>query len=179
MTDAEGRYEFRDLPGGRFNLSANKAGYRDRPVRTNASVRIRQSDRSDRRSADGQSRHLDAARKRDLRTAGRRVRRPCCRRGRQRDAIGVVRRTTAPSADGTHGDDQRSRAVPHLRIVAWRLLRERDLPRRRHDGDGDGDGAMGGGGAGRAGRSDPTRTPATHRPISPARRTAPRRRRSR
>jgi len=27
MTDAEGRYEFRDLPGGRFNLSANKAGY--------------------------------------------------------------------------------------------------------------------------------------------------------
>ena len=27
MTDAEGRYEFRDLPAGRFNLSANKAGY--------------------------------------------------------------------------------------------------------------------------------------------------------
>jgi protocatechuate 3,4-dioxygenase beta subunit len=27
MTDAEGRYEFRDLPGGRFNLSASKSGY--------------------------------------------------------------------------------------------------------------------------------------------------------
>ena len=27
MTDAEGRYEFRDLPAGRFNLSASKAGY--------------------------------------------------------------------------------------------------------------------------------------------------------
>src|SRR3954469_7159624 len=27
MTDAEGRYEFRDLPAGRFNLTANKAGY--------------------------------------------------------------------------------------------------------------------------------------------------------
>src|SRR6266545_7776702 len=27
MTDAEGRYEFRDLPGGRFSLSASKAGY--------------------------------------------------------------------------------------------------------------------------------------------------------
>lgn len=27
MTDAEGRYEFRDLPAGRFNLSATKAGY--------------------------------------------------------------------------------------------------------------------------------------------------------
>src|SRR3954471_4364708 len=27
MTDAEGRYEFRELPGGRFSLSANKAGY--------------------------------------------------------------------------------------------------------------------------------------------------------
>jgi|SoiMethySBSTD1v2_1073268.scaffolds.fasta_scaffold13310_3 protocatechuate 3,4-dioxygenase beta subunit len=27
MTDAEGRYEFRELPAGRFNLSANKAGY--------------------------------------------------------------------------------------------------------------------------------------------------------
>ena len=27
MTDAEGRYEFRDLPAGRFNLSAAKAGY--------------------------------------------------------------------------------------------------------------------------------------------------------
>ena len=27
MTDAEGRYEFRDLPAGRFNLSATKAGF--------------------------------------------------------------------------------------------------------------------------------------------------------
>ena len=27
MTDADGRYEFRDLPAGRFNLSASKAGY--------------------------------------------------------------------------------------------------------------------------------------------------------
>jgi hypothetical protein len=27
MTDAEGRYEFRDLPAGHFNLSASKAGY--------------------------------------------------------------------------------------------------------------------------------------------------------
>ena len=27
MTDAEGRYEFRDLPAGRFSLMANKAGY--------------------------------------------------------------------------------------------------------------------------------------------------------
>src|SRR5574339_384396 len=27
MTDAEGRYEFRDLPAGRFTLSATKAGY--------------------------------------------------------------------------------------------------------------------------------------------------------
>ncbi len=27
MTDAEGRYEFRDLPAGRFNVSATKAGY--------------------------------------------------------------------------------------------------------------------------------------------------------
>jgi protocatechuate 3,4-dioxygenase beta subunit len=27
MTDAEGRYEFRDLPAGRFSLSASKAGY--------------------------------------------------------------------------------------------------------------------------------------------------------
>jgi protocatechuate 3,4-dioxygenase beta subunit len=27
MTDAEGRYEFRDLPAGRFNVTASKAGY--------------------------------------------------------------------------------------------------------------------------------------------------------
>src|SRR6185312_11046975 len=27
MTDGDGRYEFRDLPGGRYNLSATKAGY--------------------------------------------------------------------------------------------------------------------------------------------------------
>lgn len=27
MTDAEGRYEFRDLPAGRFNVSVSKAGY--------------------------------------------------------------------------------------------------------------------------------------------------------
>jgi protocatechuate 3,4-dioxygenase beta subunit len=27
MTDAEGRFEFRDLPAGRFNLSANKSGF--------------------------------------------------------------------------------------------------------------------------------------------------------
>src|SRR5262245_58892557 len=29
LTDAEGRYEFRDLPAGRFNMSATKAGYVD------------------------------------------------------------------------------------------------------------------------------------------------------
>jgi hypothetical protein len=27
MTDGEGRYEFRDLPAGRFNMTAMKAGY--------------------------------------------------------------------------------------------------------------------------------------------------------
>src|SRR5688500_13163381 len=27
MTDAEGRYEFRELPAGRFNLTASKSGY--------------------------------------------------------------------------------------------------------------------------------------------------------
>src|SRR4029079_1884247 len=27
MTDAEGRYEFRDLPAGRFNLSVTKSGF--------------------------------------------------------------------------------------------------------------------------------------------------------
>src|SRR6185436_6317774 len=27
MTDGEGRYEFRDLPGGRFTLSATKSGF--------------------------------------------------------------------------------------------------------------------------------------------------------
>ena len=27
MTDGEGRYEFRDLPAGRFNMTATKAGY--------------------------------------------------------------------------------------------------------------------------------------------------------
>ena len=64
---------------------------------------------------------------------------PIADASRQRDAIGLGGRPSPSSADGTHRADQRPRAVPDLRVVAGRLLRECDVPRRRHDGDGDRD----------------------------------------
>ena len=52
-----------------------------------------------------------------------------------RSAWAGRRRRLQPT--GRQYADQRSGAVPNLRLVARRLLRERDVPRRRHHGDGD------------------------------------------
>ena len=38
LSDAQGRYEFKDLPAGRFTLSASKAGYVNIQVRTEPSL---------------------------------------------------------------------------------------------------------------------------------------------
>jgi hypothetical protein len=38
ITDAEGRYEFTDLPAGQFNLNVTKAGYVDPRLRSNGAV---------------------------------------------------------------------------------------------------------------------------------------------
>ena len=75
--------------------SASSTGRRGRSSRASRST--------DRRPGARQSRYLDAARQRDLRAGGRRVRRSDGGRDRQCDAIGVVRRTSAASADWPHG----------------------------------------------------------------------------
>ena len=67
VTDAEGRFEFRDLPAGRFNVSAAKSGFVTVQFGQYAAVRIREGDRSRRGAADGQGRYRDAARRRDFR----------------------------------------------------------------------------------------------------------------
>ena len=132
LTDAEGRFEFRELPAGRFTLNASKSGYVERAIRADAPVRVGTADRARRQAGARQGRHLDAARRRHLGTPDRRVRRSGCptrwsarcgRRGRTAGA--VSRRPAAPS-------DQRSRPVPDVRTAAGRVLRQRDAAQHRH-----------------------------------------------
>ena len=66
LTDAEGRFEFRDLPAGRFTLQATKSGLRQRPVRPDAAVRVGKADRARRQAEPRQRRHQHAARQRHL-----------------------------------------------------------------------------------------------------------------
>ena len=171
LTDAQGRYEFRDLPAGRFNVSVSKSGFVTMQLRAEPAVRAGTADRAGRRAEDGQGRRRAAARQRARRPRRRRVRRGGGRSRSHRDAHAVHERPAPAGAVGPQRHDQRSRAVPDLRPAAGRVLRERDAPQHEHDDDGHARRRR------RAGRPDPTRTPDTRRPTirrrrRPARRSA-------
>ena len=137
LTDAQGRYEFKDLPAGRFNVSVSKSGFvtmqygQNRPFEPGRPIELAdaQIDRQGGRGA--------AARQRARRTRRRRVRRGGRRRRRHRDAACSItngRRRLVPA--GRNALDERSRPVPDLRPAAGRVLRQRDAAQHEHDGDG-------------------------------------------
>ena len=96
LTDAQGRYEFRDLPAGRFTVSVSKAGFVAMQYGQNRPFENRQADRSGRGAGDGQGGRLAAARQRARRPGRRRVRRSGCRRGSPGHANAVSERQAAP-----------------------------------------------------------------------------------
>ncbi len=67
LTDANGRFEFADLPDGRFTVLASKAGYMAVQVRADAPVRVGKADPARRQASDGQGGHGASARERDRR----------------------------------------------------------------------------------------------------------------
>ena len=179
ITDADGRFEFRDLPGGRFNLSATKSGFvtvqygQTRPFESGKAIEL----------VDGQLLDkADIAMPRGSVIAGRVLDEfgdPVADAivNAMRSAWTGGRRRLQPTGRIAH--DERPRTVPHLRPATGRLLRQRHVPRRRRDDDGDRDGRRDAAVARLGGPTRArTRTPDTRRRTSPARRTAPTRRRS-
>ncbi len=140
MTDAEGRYEFRDLPGGRFTLSAIKSGFvtvqygQTRPYESGKSIELVEAQVLDK--ADIAMPRGSVISGRVLDEFGEPVADAMV--SAMRSAWTAGRRKLQPT--GRIGADQRSRSVPHLRPASGRLLRQRHAARgRRHD-DGHGDG---------------------------------------
>ena len=136
LTDAQGRYEFKDLPAGRFNVSVSKSGFvtmqygQSRPFEPGRPIELADAQMMDK---------ADVALPRGSVLAGRVV-----------DEFGEAvaeadvtamrmqyherqARRLVPS--GRNAYDQRSRAVPHLRPAARRVLRQRDAAQHGHDGD--------------------------------------------
>ena len=136
LTDAEGRFEFRELPAGRFTLNASKSGYVTVQVRADASVRTGTADRARRQAGARQGRCRDATRRRDLGPHRRRVRRSAAGCARQCDASDLVQRPAPPAPDRTHQPDQRPGPVPDVRSAARRVLHQRLAPEHRHHDHG-------------------------------------------
>ena len=129
LADGQGRFLFRDLPKGRFNLTATKAGYVDGAYRPDAAVgpdpALRTGD-GERASGVSMSlwRHAAVARHR-ADEQGEPVVSTTVRVLRRRDP----RRPVAPGA-GRAGSDRRPRRLPH------RHARARRVRGRRPDGSG-------------------------------------------
>ena len=129
-TDAEGRYEFAELPAGRFVITGEQRRLRDTPGGTAPSVRAWQSDRARRRPDAHRYRHRAPARKRDYRPHHRRIRRADCDGASPGAAVPVRPRRAAPAhvqrrrrrAARLH---RRPRAVPRVRSHAGRVRRQR------------------------------------------------------
>ena len=132
LTDAEGRFEFRELPAGRFTLQATKSGFvnvqygQTRPFESGKPIEL-----ADKQALD----NADISMPRGSVIAGRhrrRVRRRDARRLGHGDAADVAERPPpAGAVAGPRRADQRPRTVPDLRPAARRLLRQRDAARRR------------------------------------------------
>ena len=131
LTDAEGRFEFRELPAGRFTLQATKSGFvsvqygQTRPFESGKPIEL-----ADKQSLD----NADISMPRGSVIAGRIV-------DEFGDAIPDVsvtamRQTLAERAapagalSRPRRPNQRPRSVPHLRPAAGRLLRQRDAAQR-------------------------------------------------
>ena len=132
LTDAEGRFEFRELPGGRFSLNASKSGY--------VNVQYGQTRPFE------QGRPIELADKQVLDKADISMPRGGVISGRLTDEFGdpvpdamvsAMRQTWSNgrrrlTADRPHRSDQRSRPVPDVRTAAGRVLRQRDAAQHRH-----------------------------------------------
>ena len=133
-TDEDGRWEIKDLPAGRYNLTASKGGYvqlnygQRRPFERGRPLEL----------ADGQT--LEnvnfnlPARIGHRRPDRRRVRRA----DRRRDGLGAplpdLQRTSPAGAGGPLRLHRRHGPLPDLRPGARRLLRQRDAAADGHDG---------------------------------------------
>ena len=136
LTDAQGRYEFRDLPAGRFNVSVSKSGFvtmsygQNRPFEPGRPIELAEAQKMDK---------ADVALPRGSVLAGRVA-------DEFGEAVAEAEVTAmrmqyherpAPArALGPKRHDERSRAVQDLRPAPGRVLRERDAPQHEHDGDG-------------------------------------------
>ena len=102
LTDADGRFEFRELPGGRFTLNASKSGYvnvqygQTRPFEQGRPIEL-----ADKQVLD----KADISMPRGGVITGRLIDEfgdPRARRDGQRDAADVVERTPSTAADRAH-----------------------------------------------------------------------------
>ena len=132
LTDAEGRFEFRDLPAGRFTLQATKSGYvsvqygQTRPFESGKPIEL-----ADKQSVD----NADIGMPRGSVISGRVVDEygdpiPDVSVTAMRQSWQGGRRRLVPSP-GRIAPDKRSRTVPHLRPAAGRVLRQRVAAQRR------------------------------------------------
>ena len=168
LTDAQGRYEFKDLPAGRFNVSVIKSGFvtmqfgQNRPYEPGRPIELTDAQQMDK---------ADIALPRGSVLAGRIV-----------DEFGEAvaeaevsamrmqyhERQAPADAVGPHRDHQRSRPVPHLRPAARRVLRQRVAAQRRNTMMLDMLGGAGGMVAGSAAPNQTTGYASTFYPSTPS-----------
>ena len=130
-TDADGRYEFLDLPDGRFTISATKAGYvtvqygQTRPLEPGKPIEL--ADKQTLDKADLVMPRGSVITGRIVDETGEPVADALVTAMRQR----VVSGPPAPGQRRPHRPDQRPRPVPDVRPAAGRLLRQRHAPQPR------------------------------------------------
>ena len=141
-TDAQGRFEIKELPAGRYTMTRQQGRLRRR-CSTASGGRPNRARRSSSATAQTMDKIVDraAARQRARRPHHRRIRRARGQRERQRVALRLCRRRAAADAGRTERarHHRRSGTVPAVRPAARRLLRQRDAAQRRprsHRSDG-------------------------------------------
>ena len=118
LTDAQGRYEFRDLPAGRFNVSVSKSGFvtmqygQNRPYEPGRPIELAEAQKMDKADV------VAAARQRPRRPRRGRVRRSG-RRGRSDRHAHAVRERQAP-ADARRAATARPTTSASSASTDWR-----------------------------------------------------------